>query len=282
MRLGLYIALLVAGILPFSAFSQNGEIQIYSGEKKSFTLFVDGLKENEAPKWKVKVKNLPPGPHHLRVLFENGQTSTIQKKINLAPSSILTYEILLYENAGRSWYDLTQVDSVLKEEIVITIVQDSSEIKELEKADDKVDSLLEVNIPNPQIAAPKGVDSLSMQIDTIAVIPKDSLFQCANPLLPLGFELVIKQLKSEDYEDLLLDKAKKLADENCFSSIQIMEVMQLMQFEVTRIEFAIYCYKICFDPINYKFVEDAFEYQSSIDKLHDALYAKPGKKSAIK
>lgn len=282
MRLGLYIALLVAGILPFSAFSQNGEIQIYSGEKKSFTLFVDGLKENEAPKWKVKVKNLPPGPHHLRVLFENGQTSTIQKKINLAPSSILTYEILLYENAGRSWYDLTQVDSVLKEEIVITIVQDSSEIKELEKADDKVDSLLEVNIPDPQIAAPKGVDSLSMQIDTIAVIPKDSLFQCTNPLLPLGFELVIKQLKSEDYEDLLLDKAKKLADENCFSSIQIMEVMQLMQFEVTRIEFAIYCYKICFDPINYKFVEDAFEYQSSIDKLHDALYAKPGKKSAIK
>jgi hypothetical protein len=282
MRLGLYIAILILGILPFSAFSQNGEIQIYSGEKKSFTLFVDGLKENEAPKWKVKVKNLPPGPHHLRVLFENGQTSTIQKKINLAPSSMLTYEILLYENTGRSWYELTQVDSVLKEEIEIIVVQDISEIKELEKADEKADSLLEVNIPDPKITAPNGVDSLSMQIDTAVTVVKDSLFQCSNPLLPLGFDLVIKQLESEDYEDLLLDKAKKLADINCFSSIQIMEVMQLMQFEVTRLEFAIYCYKICFDPVNYKFVEDAFEYQSSIDKLHDALYAKPGKKSAIK
>jgi len=263
-------------------YAQNGEVQVYSGEKKSFTLFVNGLKENDAPKWKVKVKNLPPGPHHLRVLFQDGQTSTIQKKINLAPSSVLTYEVLLYENTGRSWYELTQVDSVLKEEIEVPVIQDSSEIKKLEKADVIVDSLLEINIPDPKIAEPKGVDSLALEIDTLDQAPKDTNFQCKNPLLPVGFELVMKQLKSEDYEDLLLDKAKKLADENCFSSIQIMEIMQLMQFEVTRLEFAIYCYKICFDPVNYKFVEDAFEYQSSIEKLKESLYAKPGKKSAIK
>lgn len=282
MRFGLYISFLLIAVAPIIGFSQNGEVQVYSGEKKSFTLFVDGLKENDAPKWKVKVKNLPPGAHHLRVLFDNGQTSTIQKKITLTPGSILTFEILLYENAGRSWYELTQVDSVLKTEKIVPPVVDSVEIIELKKADKKVDSLLEVNIPEPKIAEPKGVDSLALQPDSLPIPVKDTLFQCTNPLLPVGFELVINQLKSESYEDLLLDKAKKLAEENCFSSIQIMEVMQLMQFEVTRIEFAIFCYNICFDPVNYKFVEDAFEYQSSIDKLHDALYAKPGKKSAIK
>ncbi|MDA9968084.1 hypothetical protein N9E62_02840, partial [Salibacteraceae bacterium] len=117
--------------LSLMGYAQNGEVQVYSGEKKSFTLFVNGLKENDAPKWKVKVKNLPPGPHHLRVLFQDGQTSTIQKKINLAPSSVLTYEVLLYENTGRSWYELTQVDSVLKEEIEVPVIQDSSEIKKL-------------------------------------------------------------------------------------------------------------------------------------------------------
>ena len=112
-----FAVIIFVSLFTTSLFSQTSELQVYSGEKKSFTLFVDGLKENDAPKWKVKVKNLPAGPHHVRVLFDNGQTNTIQKKINVPASSVLTFEILLYENAGRKWYDLTQVDSIIKEKI---------------------------------------------------------------------------------------------------------------------------------------------------------------------
>lgn len=269
-----------------SLLGQNGEVQVYSGEKKNFTLFVDGLKENDAPKWKVKVKNLVPGPHHLRVLFDNGQTNTIQKRIDLPEGGVLTFEILKYENATRSWYDLTQVDSVIKEEPVESKAVDSTAIKSLQKASEKVDSLLEVNIPAPKIAVPEGTDSLATEIDSTTVekekpSEESSPFNCTNPMLPVGFDLVMKQLQSEAYEDLLLDKAKKLTEENCFSSIQIMEIMQLMEFEVTKLEFAIHAYPHCFDPKNYQFVEDAFEYGSSVNKLHETLYAKPGKKSAI-
>ncbi len=279
-----FLVILFSFLFIGTGLAQDGVIQVYSGEKKNFTLFVDGLQENDAPKWKVKVKNLMPGPHHLRVLFENGQTNTIQKRMNLPAASELTFEILLYENHGRSWYELTQVDSVISPDKSQNKNVDSTQIKKLEEATIKVDSLVSVNIPKPKINAPEGVDSLSQQLDTISSdsVIAPSVFQCNNPIPPTAFDLVLKQLESEDYEDLLLDKAKELSAENCLSSIQIMEVMQLMEFEVTRLEFAIFSYPFCFDPKNYAFVEDAFEYNSSIEKLHEELYAKPGKKSVIK
>ena len=52
-----------------------------------------------------------------------------------------------------------------------------------------------------------------------------------------------------------------------------MELIQLFDFEVSKLEMAIFAYPYCFDPMNYNFVEDVFEYESSVTKLHNEIYA---------
>lgn len=272
------------------SYAQNAELQIYSSEKKAFTLFVDGLQENDLPKWKLKVKNLADGPHHLRILFESGQVHTLQKKIHLVAGSSIIYEIVKYHNGTRTWYDLKVIesesfipkDTIPKEDTSPKSKVDSTSVLALKASTVKMDSLFNATAPKPKIEVPDGVDSLAHSKDTLVVKDIDSVFQCKNPLLPTGFALLMTQLESEGYEDLRLEKAKIIAKENCLSAIQIMEVMQLFEFEVSKLEFAIYSYEKCFDPRNYQFVEDAFEYQSSIEKLHNKIYAVPGKKSAKK
>ena len=96
---------------------------------------------------------------------------------------------------------------------------------------------------------------------------------CTTPLRPDGFILVNKKISEEALENQKLAVAKKLIQENCLSAIQLMELIQLFDFEVSKLEMAIFAYPHCFDPMNYNFVEDVFEYESSVTKLHNEIYA---------
>ncbi|MCX8081742.1 MAG: DUF4476 domain-containing protein [Bacteroidia bacterium] len=82
------------------------------------------------------------------------------------------------------------------------------------------------------------------------------------------FENIKAQIKSKNFENSKLEIAKQIARSNCLKSEQIREIMRLFGFENSRLEFAKYAYKFTLDKQNYFLVNDAFEFETSIDELN--------------
>lgn len=246
--------------------------EIVSPEKKKFFLFVNGLKENETSKFKVRIKNLQEGPHHIKVIFENKELNNPQIKLNFEPGKDYKYEIKLYSNLDRKWYaiNLIEVSDWSEKQIKKKVGIDTLSFAELKTAEVKSDSILKVGLPKLAIAKPK--DTVLIKSDTVKKKLDLKKLNCTTPLRPDGFILVNKKISEEALENQKLAVAKKLIQENCLSAIQLMELIQLFDFEVSKLEMAIFAYPYCFDPMNYNFVEDVFEYESSVTKLHNEIY----------
>ncbi len=246
--------------------------EIVSPEKKKFFLFVNGLKENETSKFKVRIKNLQEGPHHIKVIFENKELNNPQIKLNFEPGKDYKYEIKLYSNLDRKWYaiNLIEVSDWSEKQIKKKVGIDTLSFAELKTAEVKADSILKVGLPKLAIAKPK--DTVLIKSDTVKKKLDLKKLNCTTPLRPDGFILVNKKISEEALENQKLAVAKKLIQENCLSAIQLMELIQLFDFEVSKLEMAIFAYPYCFDPMNYNFVEDVFEYESSVTKLHNEIY----------
>lgn len=89
--------------------------------------------------------------------------------------------------------------------------------------------------------------------------------------LPMGhgdFESAKNSIKSKSFEDSKETVAKQILGSNCMLSSQVKEVMMLFDFENTKLDFAKFAYGKTFDPGNYYKLNDAFQFESSIDELN--------------
>jgi hypothetical protein len=82
-----------------------------------------------------------------------------------------------------------------------------------------------------------------------------------------NFESARSSIQSKSFEDSKLTLAKQIAKNNCLSAAQVKSIMQLFSFEETRLDFAKYAYGFCYEPNNYYQVNDAFDFETSIEDL---------------
>lgn len=93
-------------------------------------------------------------------------------------------------------------------------------------------------------------------------------YGCPVPMAPGDFEGMKQTIKSKDFENTKLTIAKQVLQNNCLTSAQVREVLGLFDFENTRLDYAKYAYSHTYDIGNYYKVNDAFEFESSVDDLN--------------
>jgi len=86
------------------------------------------------------------------------------------------------------------------------------------------------------------------------------------------FESIKKSISSKSFEDSKLTTAKQISDSRCLKSSQVRDIMKLFSFESTRLEFAKYAYKKVADKENYYLVNDAFQFETSIEELNESIH----------
>ncbi|HIE16024.1 MAG TPA: DUF4476 domain-containing protein, partial [Bacteroidales bacterium] len=91
---------------------------------------------------------------------------------------------------------------------------------------------------------------------------------CPVPMLPQDFQSAKQTIASKSFEDSKLAIAKQIVNSNCLTSGQVRDLLRLFDFEDTKLQFAKYCYGYTYDLGNYYKVNDAFEFESSIDELN--------------
>ena len=97
---------------------------------------------------------------------------------------------------------------------------------------------------------------------------------CDYPVSNTEFSDISKSLKSKTFEDSKLTTAKQIAKNKCLLAAQVRDIMEMFDFEDTRLEFAKFAYEYVYDADNYYQVNDAFEYELSIDELNEYIELK--------
>jgi len=94
---------------------------------------------------------------------------------------------------------------------------------------------------------------------------------CPLPMSDENFSSVKQSVSSKSFEDSKLTIAKQVVRNNCLLCSQVKEIMKLFSFEDSRLDFAKFAYKYTFDIGNYYQLNDAFQFESSIDELNQYI-----------
>lgn len=94
---------------------------------------------------------------------------------------------------------------------------------------------------------------------------------CPWPMSEPDFQKAKQSIASKSFEDSKLSIAKQVINSNCLFSKQVREIMVLFNFEDTRLDLAKYAYGYTYDTGNYFTVNDAFQFESSVDELNDYI-----------
>ena len=91
---------------------------------------------------------------------------------------------------------------------------------------------------------------------------------CPYPMSETDFNSAKESIASKSFSDSKLTLAKQITNSNCLTSNQAKQIIQLFDFEATRLEYAKFAYGHTYDIGNYYQVNDAFDFESSIDELN--------------
>ncbi|MBN4051294.1 DUF4476 domain-containing protein [bacterium AH-315-M05] len=94
---------------------------------------------------------------------------------------------------------------------------------------------------------------------------------CPWPMSESEFAGVKGSITSKTFDDSKLTIAKQVIGANCLLSSQVKEIMILFSFEDTRLEIAKYAYGYTFDLGNYYKVNDAFDFELTIEELNEYI-----------
>lgn len=89
-----------------------------------------------------------------------------------------------------------------------------------------------------------------------------------------NFRDFIYTLRNQRFESDRLSIARQGLYNNYFDTYQIKEVLSLMEYEESRLEFAKDAYYNCVDKQNYYRINDMFRFSSSIHQLEEYIYAR--------
>ncbi|MFK7757019.1 MAG: DUF4476 domain-containing protein [Flavobacteriales bacterium] len=94
---------------------------------------------------------------------------------------------------------------------------------------------------------------------------------CSAVMGSADFESAQKSISSKTFSDARMTIAKQITKGNCLSADQVRDITSLFEFESGKMEYAKFAYKYCFDKGNYYKVNDAFEFESSIEELGEHI-----------
>jgi hypothetical protein len=225
-----------------AAQNRSVDLSIFSEQGERFWVVVNGIRQNEKATPNVKVTNLQGMGWKVKIIFENEALTDIDKAIYAPLEGItgLVYQIKKHKKKGYILRGFSYEGQSIS-------VPDISKILEIPYHDTDIFS------PNRRIE-PENYPSNTAR----------------NPCLTMD-EQTFRQGKSsiagQGFEETKIKEAKQIAQNFCHNSAQIREILQLFDFEQSRLDFAKWAYNYTSDPQNYFKVNDVFNFSTSVDEL---------------
>ncbi len=90
---------------------------------------------------------------------------------------------------------------------------------------------------------------------------------CPMPMNDGEFSPVLGSVSQASFESTKLSTAKQIVGSRCVTAQQVRAILKTFEFESTRVEFAKFAWSHTFDIDNYYQINDAFEFDSSVNEI---------------
>jgi hypothetical protein len=213
-------------------------IIIFSEKGEKFTAFINGSPQNDKPASRVEGSR-PGGPSFkVRIVFDDNSLPEISKSIFNSPGAEYYYVIRKTEK-GKYVLDKTSSEYVHNNDNAAPAKESSAKKEEkTTHADAKAESKSSGSGGNG----------------------------CSNPMEEANFIASREMISNAPFDGPKLSHAKSLAEKNCLTTSQIIDVIYVFSGESSRLSFAKFAYRHCYDPKNYDRVKDVLR-RSSQDEL---------------
>jgi len=291
-------------------FAQSSNLIIFSENGERFSVVLNGILQNAQPETNVMVQGLIAPTYQGKIIFENPQIPELTKTIFLNESNVQLTLKVKQNKKGKyvlrmfNTVPLAQAPSRPPQQQVVmytttpaiaTSVTHTTSTTSVHGNGDPTGENVNMNVNmggvnmNVNMNATGTSSSSYTETHTTSttttntggmntnqtssyVLPGYSgPYGCPYPMSQNDFENAKRSISSKDFSDSKLKLAKQIIDSNCLLSSQVRQMMELFDFESDKLNLAKYAFGYTLDYRNYYQVNDAFEFESSIDDLDDYM-----------
>ena len=267
-----YLLLLLqfALVMPIMGFAQPNSSLIIEGRAEDrFILFINGQRQNEYAYSSIRINGIPHFDCDVRIMFEDKRIPDIDMNIKLVDADKRHGEILyqlVMDRRGRpelKYNGMWPPETNYIPERGIYVMRywhgdDRHDGEHGEHGEGK-DRQREVD-PVGQDPVPPAANYHSVNNNG-----------CKYPMDAASFSAAKDNIASIDFDDTKLSTAKTIANSNCLSAQQVLEICKLMSFEANKLAFAKHAYSRTTDKGNYFKVNAAFDFDSSKQDLNNFI-----------
>jgi hypothetical protein len=294
----LYILFL---LLPFISRGQLTNLVFFTEQGEQFSVVLNGVLQNDKPETNIKVTGLPAPSYKLKIIFADANIPELNKTLMFQQGTESTFNIKK-NNKGEyvaRFLNSVPIEQVLppppEQRIVVytTVAPSTTIINQTQvnsttinntnvAADGNINVNMNVNTSSATYSSTAstrqttlsnaGSDGAAPPPDHYVMPGYNGPIGCPYPMTDLDFADVKRSIASKSFEDSKLTVAKEVTGANCLFASEVKEIMLLFSFESTRLTFAKFAYKYTFDRGNYYKINDAFQFESSIDELRQFIH----------
>ncbi|MCX6306345.1 MAG: DUF4476 domain-containing protein [Bacteroidetes bacterium] len=269
-------------LLAIKTHAQFSNMVIFTQENEPFTVIMNGIQQSPDPQTNVKITGLNAPSYKVKVLFDNKTIPEINKTVYLKPEVEVTCQVL--KNKKGLW--------VLR----MTGSAPVDEVGEPQKSQDVYIYSATPRVSTSTVSQtttvrtggmPGGASITTTTTQTTSGVSGHEVREedrndheaysgprgCPRPMSSHSFDQAVESISSKSFESSKLTIAKQIVGSNCLRCQQVKEVMKLFTFESNRLDFAKFAYKYTWDVNNYFVLNDAFEFESSIEELNRYINA---------
>lgn len=245
------------------SFAQKANLIVFNNSGDAFFLIVNGIRQNEEPRTNIRINDLQPGSFELKIIFANGKTGDIKKKIWLEPNMEYTARIdLKKKKKGKlrlfDYKPIGQSNAPNGSEQIIYRPNDQAPYSHSHGNGE-----VHVHHDNHDHPHPHPHDELWQ--DTVTQIEGNiqelKPMRCFVPAA--NIDALKKAIESASFATDKVKAAELGLQEICIDANQAVELVKLFSFESDRLTVAKMCYNRMTDKVNATKILDLFSYSAT-------------------
>lgn len=292
------ITLLTFLFFSLLSYSQESRLTIFSEDGDPFYVFLNGIRQNEQPVVNIAIDYLVNDYYDAKIVFDDESIPMIEKSHLMTTDVDNRHGEVVYKikNTKRGkklrYFSFTPFEAILPPPSNVSVIHynavplgpitttqtttttttggsgENVNIGVGVSVDGNVGVGINVNTGSSTTTTTTTTTTTSGHIPGDVVVVEDT---GCYAMSSSDFTQALASIKSKTFSDSKLTMAKQVTKGNCLTASQIKQIMTQFDFEDTKLQYAKFAYGYCFNPENYWKVNDAFQFESTIDELNEYI-----------
>ncbi|WP_433835431.1 DUF4476 domain-containing protein [Flavobacterium anhuiense] len=240
----------LSSILFAQSYPLSGNLTIFCDNSEAFFVYLNGELQNKQPNSSVTIKNLNQRYYNVKVSFENTDLK----------NSINNYVSVLSKD-GKTFEDVTyKIKIDYKTKKTKLNYYSGKEIASEFHPNQDILNINQIPYPNQNVTIENGVN-ITINNNKNSKPNLDRKERKCPEMNSIDFEIVMKSIKKENFDDQKSAVAKNIILNNCLKTDQIAQIAKTFSFADNQLEFVKHAYNSCIDLKNYYSLKDVFSFQ---------------------